>query len=211
LTDMSTLKTPEPRVLLVSGSPRKNGNTDTVLAAMANRLSQRDIPTQTVRLCDLTINPCTGCEACRRAGTCTRFNDDMNALYPVIEGSRGLVLGSPTYNYNITPETKAFIDRLYPYFDFTEPRPGPYTARLAGQGRKMVTLAICEQNEASEMGVTIPAISSPMKVVGYEIVAELPVTGHFPRGSVASDTAVLAQAQATADLLADALVSTNAL
>jgi multimeric flavodoxin WrbA len=156
----------------------------------ATVLAERSIPTETVRLCDIKINPCTGCELCRRTGTCSRFADGMNELYPTIEECRGLIIASPTYNYTVTPEIKAFIDRYYPYFTFTEPRPGPYRPRLAGQGRLMIPVGICEQNDPSEMRYTIPVMRDALEVIGYETVTEIAVTGHFYAGTVADDEGV---------------------
>ncbi|MCA1753367.1 MAG: flavodoxin family protein, partial [Spirochaeta sp.] len=144
------------KVLLVGGSPRAKGNTDILLSSMQNELERNGLSTTLAFLRDYTINPCIGCEQCRTDKTCTRFLDGMHLLYPEIESAEGLVLASPTYNYNITPMTKAFIDRMYPYFNFSEQRPGPYSSRLADRPRVAVTLGICEQNEASEMGVTMP-------------------------------------------------------
>ncbi|MFP4210431.1 MAG: flavodoxin family protein [Alkalispirochaeta sp.] len=184
-------KRPKNRVLLVSGSPRRGGNTDTILRMCATVLAEGSIPTETVRLCDIKINPCTGCELCRKSGTCSRFSDGMNELYPTIEECRGLIIASPTYNYTVTPEVKAFIDRYYPYFEFTEPRPGPYRPRLAGQERLMIPIGICEQNEASEMRYTIPVMRDALEVIGYETVTEIAVTGHFYAGTVADDEVVL--------------------
>ena len=181
---------PEQRVLLVSGSPRRGGNIDTILEMCASALHKHSIPTVTVRICDIQLHPCTGCEACRKTKTCSRFSDGMNDLYPTIEKCRGLIIASPTYNYTVTPEIKAFIDRYYPYFDFEEPRPGPYRARLAGQGRLMIPIGICEQNEASEMRYTIPVMRDALEVIGYETVTEIAVTGHFSAGSVSGDSTV---------------------
>ena len=192
-------------VLLVSGSPRKNGNTDRLLHEIERALGERGVATTFAALRDYSIHSCTGCERCRVDETCTEFYDGMHLLYPLIEQSGGLVVGSPTYNYNITPEMKCFIDRFYPYFDFTNPRPGPYSSRLADQGRKLVVVGVCEQKEASEMGYTMPAMSDAFRVLGYEIAAELPVTGHFAMGSVKKDTVILDKAFQTGKQLAEAL------
>ncbi len=189
------------KVLLVGGSPRKNGNTDSLLEVMAEKLEESGIKTFTAHLRDYDIHACIGCEQCRRDKTCTRFLDGMHLLYPEIESSGGLVLASPTYNYNITPMMKAFIDRLYPYFDFTEPRPGPYTCRLAGAGRKAVSLGVCEQLEEKELGVCLRALSDPLPPLGYEVLTEVAVTGHFLRGSVKKDELALEKAEEAAELL----------
>jgi len=198
------------KTLLVSGSPRKNGNTDTVLAAIAAGAQSAGIETEIVYLRSYEIHPCVGCERCRKDKICTRFYDGMHLLYEKIDSSRGLVVGSPTYNYNITPWMKAFIDRFYPYFDFTNPRPGPYRSRLADQGRMAVAVGVCEQTEVSELGFTIPAMSDALRVIGYEIVAELPVTGHFAAGSVKKDTEVLSRAREAGRRLGENLLAQGA-
>lgn len=190
------------KTLLVNGSPRKGGNTASVLKKIAEGLEKEEVSTELVNLSDYEIHPCIGCEQCRKDKTCTRFYDGMHLLYPKIEESRGLVAGSPTYSYNMTPVMKAFIDRLYPYFNFENPRPGPYSSRLQNQGRKLVVMTVGEQNEAKELGYTIPAMRDAIAVLGYEAVAELTVTGHFASGSVKKDAEVLERAFETGIKLA---------
>lgn len=175
------------KILCVSASPRKGGNTDTLIEEAARGAESMEAETETVYLRDYTIAPCDACEQCRRDKTCTRFFDGMHLLYSKIEGAGGLVAASPTYNYNITSIMKSFIDRLYPYFDFENPRPGPYRSRLADQGRRALVIGVCEQKEKSEMGFTIPAMRDPLRVLGYSISGEVPILGHFPRGSVKKD------------------------
>lgn len=193
------------KTLLINGSPREKGNTAAVLAKIAEGLAQEGIAAETVHLPAYAIHPCIGCEQCRRDKTCTRFYDGMHLLYKKIENSRGLVVGSPAYNYNVTPWMKAFIDRLYPYYDFEIPRPGPYRSILQDQSRKAVIVAVGEQNDVKELGYTIPAMRDPLKVLGYEIVSELPVTGHFAMGSVKKDPGTLAAALEAGHQLARSL------
>jgi multimeric flavodoxin WrbA len=181
----------ENRALLVSGSPRAGGNTDLLLREVARGLGEEGFPTLSVALRDYRISPCVACEQCRRDATCSRIMDGMHLLYPEIERARCLVLGSPTYNYNVTPEIKSFIDRLYPYFDFGQERPGPYRCRLADSGRCAGLIGVCEQHEASELGYTLPFMRDALRVIGYETAEELPITGHFARGSVKNDQEAL--------------------
>ncbi|MFW5806324.1 MAG: flavodoxin family protein [Spirochaetota bacterium] len=200
-------QSPKTHVLLVGGSPRAGGNTETLLKETAAGIEAAGVGTTLVMLRSYTIHSCDGCERCRRDETCTRFYDGMHLLYPLIEEARGLVLGSPTYNYNITPEIKSFIDRCYPYFDFSEQRPGPYRSRLAGQGRKMVSLGVCEQQDEHEMRLVIPALSDPLTAMGYEVVEKVAVTGHFPKGAVKGDEEALERARRAGAHLAEALTA----
>jgi hypothetical protein len=79
---------------------------------------------------------------------------------------------------------KAFIDRLYCMYDFGNSRPRPWSSRLAGQGRKAVIAAVCEQKEKSDMGMTLDAMRLPLTALGYEIVDEISIFGAFDRGII---------------------------
>lgn len=182
------------KIMGVSGSPRKNGNTDILLDSFLKGAESEGAETKKVLLRDYSIESCIGCEACRKAGTCTRFHDGMELLYPEIEDCKGLVLGSPTYNYNVTSAMKSFIDRLYPFYDFAEERPGPYSSKLADQDRKALVFTVCEQVKAEEMGFTLEAMEMPLEALGYEVTEKIPVTGFFDRGAVSKDDDILRKA-----------------
>ena len=173
-------------IIGISGSPRAGGNTDILLQQFLRGANKAGARTERVFLRDYLIQPCTGCEQCRKSKVCTRFQDGMQLLYPKLIESKGIVLGSPTYNYNVTPQVKAFIDRLYIFYDFTDERPRNYSSRLAHQGRKGIVFSICEQPDISEMGVTLEAMSKPFEVLGYEITCRFPVTGIFDKGAVSA-------------------------
>lgn len=182
------------KVIGISGSPRAGGNTDILLNRFLSGAHKAGAQTEKIFLRDYYIQPCVGCERCRLHKTCAKFHDGMQLLYPKIEESRGIVLGSPTYNYNVTPWIKAFIDRLYPYYDFTDDRPRRYSSRLAGQGRQGIVFAVCEQVDISDMGYTLEAMRRPLETLGYEIICEFPVTGFFERAAVTGDKELLQSA-----------------
>lgn len=182
------------KIIGVGGSPRKGGNTDILLDNFLEGAESAGAQTKKVMLRDYCIESCIGCEGCNKTGICTRFHDGMELLYPEIEASKGLILGSPTYNYNITAAMKAFIDRLYPYYNFTNDRPRQYSSKLAGQGRKAIVFSVCEQMEIKDMGVALEAMEMPLDALGYEVVKKFPVMGHFDRGAVSKDTEALIKA-----------------
>jgi multimeric flavodoxin WrbA len=186
--------TPEPKVMGFSGSPRKGGNSDILLNRILNGVTENQIPADSLRLSDCRFQPCIGCERCRKDKICTGLMDGMSFLYPKIIQSTGLVLVSPTHNYNITAWMKAFIDRLYCFYKFDKQRPGPWSSRLANQGRKAIIAAVCEQNDKRDMGFTIEAMRMPLEALGYEIIGELSVLGTFARAKVKGQTSTLAKA-----------------
>lgn len=118
----------------------------------------------------------------------------MTLLYPDIIDSRGLALVSPTHNYNITAWMKAFIDRLYCFYNFNSERPRGWSARFADQGRKAVIAAVCEQENKKDMGFTLEAMRMPLEALGYEIVEEIAVFKIFDKGKVRHETDIMAKA-----------------
>ena len=179
---------PEPRILAVSASPRKDGNSDRVARRALASAREAGVPGTFVRLADHRFEPCIGCERCRRDKSCTAHLDGMQLLYPLVERSLGLILVSPVHNYNVTAWMKAFIDRLYCYYDFGPDRPGEWSTRLAGQGRKAAVVSVGEQHGEEGVGVTLEAMHRPLAALGYEVLEELPITGVFQRGRVADAT-----------------------
>jgi multimeric flavodoxin WrbA len=115
----------------------------------------------------------------------------MTRLYPLLLESRGLILVSPTHNYNVTALMKAFIDRLYCFYDFTDDRPRAYSSRLAGQGRVAAAAAVCEQTDPADMGFTIEAMTRPLAALGYEVAGDVRAYGVFEAGGIREQPDVL--------------------
>ena len=90
---------------------------------------------------------------------------------------------------------KAFIDRLYCFYNFKNDRPRSWSSQLAGQGRKVVIAAICEQETKEDMGYTIEAMRKPLEALGYEIVGELSVFRIFDKAKVKQDPKAIEKAR----------------
>jgi len=194
-----------PLVLGVGGSPREGGNTEALLERFLNGAAAGGARTELVLLRRLTVLPCQACERCRRDGRCTKLLDGMQDMYPKIKEAKGLILGSPVHSHNLSASLKAFLDRLYCFYDFGPDRPRRAVSRLAGQGRKALVFAVGEQMEEAGLGLALPAMSLPLSSLGYEVMGELAAPGFFDLGSVAKDRDLLARAFAQGQRLAEAL------
>ncbi len=191
---------PQPKILGIGGSPRKGGNSDILLQHILHTIGE------TRQLRDLQFQSCIGCEKCRKDKICTGLQDGMSQLYPKIIEAKGLVLVSPTHNYNITALMKAFIDRLYCFYNFDiNNRPGPWSSQLGNQGRKAVIVAVCEQENKQDMGFTLDAMRLPLEALGYEVIDELPVFGVFARGKIKEKKRTLIKASELGKRLAGAI------
>lgn len=95
-------------ILHISGSPRKQSNTDCLLNCILNQTGG-----EFIKLTDYSIDPCSSCWACLKNGSCP-INDDMsNVLIPKILVADVLVIGTPVYFNNVTAQLKSFIDRTW--------------------------------------------------------------------------------------------------
>ena len=190
------------RILGVSGSPRRGGNSDLLLE---NILKGTRADSDTLYLSDIDFSPCVGCEQCRKDKICTRFEDALTPFYRVIQEAKGLVLVSPVHNYNITAWMKAFIDRLYCFYDFDNERPRGWSSRLAGQGRAATLAIVAEQVSEEDLGFAMDAMRMPIQAFDYQVAGELSVMGKFEAGIVGKDPAVLEQAAELGRKLAEML------
>lgn len=127
-------------IIAFNGSPRKNGNTSTIIKSMLKGAKAAGAETTEVRLHDIGMKGCLGCLTCRtRGGKCKQ----KDALTPYIEQLRncdGAIFGTPIYMYHVTGQMKMFIDRIYHLFISKSGSPGTYEPALApGKTYALVT------------------------------------------------------------------------
>ena len=102
------------RILVLSGSPRKNGNTDRLAASFAKGAAEMNHVVETVSVSDYTVNACTGCNSCfTREGNQCFQTDDMPRIYRKFSEADVVIIASPVYFYGISAQLKALVDRLH--------------------------------------------------------------------------------------------------
>ena len=97
-------------VIGISGSPRRKGNTDTLVTEILAGAEEAGATTSMVYLDELNIHPCKGCFACSKTHQCIQ-EDDMKAVATQLEQSVVWVLGTPIYWWGPSAQFKAFLDR----------------------------------------------------------------------------------------------------
>jgi len=98
------------KILGLSFSPRKNGNTMILLDEALKGAKQEGAEVELYSVADKTIKPCDGCRACAKTGIC-HIKDDMQGLYDKLLESDGIIFGTPVYFYTMTAQAKTVIDR----------------------------------------------------------------------------------------------------
>lgn len=100
------------KAVAFNGSARREGNTAMLLDVVLEMLEREDIETETVSLAGRNIKGCTACYECyeNRDGRCV-IDDAVNDCIAMMLEADGVILASPTYFANVSPELKALIDR----------------------------------------------------------------------------------------------------
>jgi len=150
-------------VVGLSGSPRRDGNTD-ILVREALRLIEEGTGASAdfVRVADLRLEACRGCRACMTLGHCAIQGDDFEALMARLRAADLLVLGAPVYWLGPPGVMKNLIDRTHGY----------YTDHTILRGKRAVLISVAtdsgfEPHEA--------VMASWLRVYGAQIVGSIRV------------------------------------
>ncbi|HOO04917.1 MAG TPA: flavodoxin family protein [Ruminococcus sp.] len=108
------------KVLIINGSPRKDGNTSLALAEMEKIFAQEGIEVKSVQIGSKNIRGCIACNSCAEKGKCV-FDDGVNELAEEFRTADGLVVASPVYYASANATLIACLDRLFysSHFDKT--------------------------------------------------------------------------------------------
>ena len=98
------------KILAISGSPRKNGNTVAMLNEALKAAKGDGAEVELYSVSGKNIQPCDGCWGCRGTGEC-HIEDDMQEVYRKMQEADGIIFGTPVYFYNMTAQGKTVIDR----------------------------------------------------------------------------------------------------
>ena len=103
------------KVLIISASPRKGGNSDTLCDEFMRGARRSGHLVEKVRLSEQKIGYCTGCGVCNQTHHCI-LKDDMEALLDKMLAADVIVLATPVYFYAMNGQMKTFIDRCVPKY-----------------------------------------------------------------------------------------------
>lgn len=109
------------RVLVITGSPRKNGNSDILADAFIEGALQAGHTVDRFDGGRKKIKGCIACDKCFTRGTACSVKDDFNEVAPLIAQADVLVLSSPLYYFSFSAQIKAVIDKLYSFNASPEP------------------------------------------------------------------------------------------
>ncbi|SFQ98525.1 flavodoxin family protein [Desulfoscipio geothermicus] len=193
------------KILGIVGSKRKKGNTSILVQEALKAAKREGMETELIFLGDYVIKDCIGCEGCKDTYKCV-LNDDMQKIYPLLLEADGIILGSPTYWYNVTADMKAFIDRCYSLEVFAEDDRSCWVGiNEALGGKYAVAIAVCEQHDEKYMGFTAEAMTKPLVDLGYRVVDTVKAIKLFKAGEALEDEKILEKSRIAGERLVKTL------
>ena len=100
------------KVLLINGSPHKNGTTYAALNEIAKTLAADGIKSEIVQVGHLQLHGCMGCYGCMKLGKCV-YDDEVNRVAEKFKECDGIIVGSPVHYASPTGAVISFLDRLF--------------------------------------------------------------------------------------------------
>ncbi|MBQ8321504.1 MAG: flavodoxin family protein [Clostridia bacterium] len=100
------------KVLIINGSPHKEGTTYTALSEAMRTLEAEGIETELIQVGSEAVRGCTGCLACTKLGRCV-MDDCVNIAAEKFKEADGIIVGSPVYYASPNGSVISFLDRLF--------------------------------------------------------------------------------------------------
>lgn len=156
-----------PKIIAFSGSPRKNGYTNTLIREILRGAESQGYDTKFYDLNTEGIRPCQGCNYCRTHDGCY-VQDPLQPVYEEIHQAEAVILGSPIYFHEVTAQTKIWIDRMFSMIEFKN---GKFVPRHPG--KRTVTLFTQGYHDSAEYQNVIDSTNGILKGFGWNIIETL--------------------------------------
>lgn len=162
------------KIVVITGSPRKNGNSFAMTDAFIQAAETRGHTITRFDAAMKKVGGCRACETCFKTGKACSFDDDFNTIAPAILEADAVVFTMPVYWYSIPAQIKGVIDRLFSFV-------------VGGKdisGKECAVIACCEEDDLSVMdGVRVP-LERSAALMKWKMVGEVLVPGVLNAGDI---------------------------
>ena len=181
------------KVVSFLGSPRRNGNTETLLNAALAAAKQEGAETPPIfRLSEMNINPCIECGCCIKTGVCV-IQDDFQVIYKALKEENLFILASPVFFMGSTAWAKAMIDRCQSCWA------GKYKAgkpiAQPSPERRGIFLSVCGMKDSNVFDCAVKEVKAFFAVNNIEFAGKLLVPDTDRIGAVSENMEALASAK----------------
>jgi len=191
----------KPKLLCISGSPRRGGNTDRLLNEAAAGAANKGALVKQIILADLEINPCQHCDGCIQTGGRCVIEDDMQQIHQELREFDCFILASPIFFMGVTAQAKAMIDRCQALYviKYVMKQQVGLNKDLP---RKGAFISAGGRNYADLFQGSIATVKSWFKVLDADYAGELLVPGIDTYNAVANHPTALKDAFAIGQQMA---------
>jgi len=182
------------KVLAIAGSPRRGGNTDTLLEQAIAGARSAGAEVELVVLSRLKISPCTACDRCFENGRCA-VKDDYPAICEQVLQADAVMLAAPVTFTNISAWAKAFIDRFQCLWALKYVLKQPVPLPPGGQKRRGVFLCT-GGSPRTKFDCTLSTARSFFSTIDATLIGSVCVNAIDEKGAVAGHPDLLQQAYA---------------
>lgn len=162
-------------ILVVTGSPRKGGNSDMLADAFIGGIDASKHEVRRIDAGRAQIAPCRACEYCfAHEGTCVQ-DDDMQKFYPDLHWADMIVYATPMYYYSYPAQIKAFMDRMFCGI-----------AKPFGITKTALLLCFEDKDAATSEGV-VKSFEIAAAYCKQEVVGEVLVNNVYAKGAIAGN------------------------
>lgn len=176
------------KIVVITGSPRKNGNSFAMTDAFIKAAEEKGHRVTRFDAAEMNVSGCHACETCYKTDKACSFDDDFNLIAPAVLDADVVVFSMPVYWYSIPAQIKAVIDKLYSFC-------------VAGKdiaGKESMLIACCEEDDMSVLdGVRIP-VERSAALMKWHMAGEVLIPGVLNTGDI-EKTDGCQQAAALAD------------
>lgn len=166
--------------VIVLGSPRKKGNSEVLVQAIAKGLESTGGSVEYIRLNSLSLRPCQGCGGCDKTGACV-IKDDMTDIYSQVDRADRLIVTTPIYFYTVSAQLKIFMDRMQAFWA------RKYNLKVKyreGEGRKGYLVATAATKGERIFECAELPVRYALDAMGFDYGEPLLVKGVDARGEV---------------------------
>jgi multimeric flavodoxin WrbA len=184
------------KIVSLLGSPRENGNSSTIAKHFCATAQGMGVEVKTFVLNKLNYRGCQGCMLCKTKLDRCALEDELTEVLETVRETDILVLASPVYYWDVSSQTKAFIDRTFSYLvpDFIT---NPQKSRLPSGKKLVFILAQANPDETSFTDI-FPKFDYFFKAYGFSETQLIRACGVSDAGEVETRGEVMRLAEETA-------------
>lgn len=162
------------RIVVITGSPRKNGNSFAMTDVFIRTAEENGHTVTRYDAAMMEVEGCHDCKTCYKTGKACSFDDDFNTIAQDILEADAVVFSMPVYWYSIPAQIKSIIDKLFSFV-------------VGGKdiaGKECALIACCEEDDRSVLdGVRIP-YERTISLIKWHSVGEVLISGVLNEGDI---------------------------